>query len=129
MNSVVVLLIIFIAGLVYMLVKKKAPSQNDGVSALLKQDLTEISRGMNELKESLGSKIDSRLEKSQASMGQQLESSAKLIKEVTERLTRLDETNKRVVDVADELKQLQNVLQNPKKKTKSQKYEKSQDKN
>jgi DNA recombination protein RmuC len=71
---------------------------------------------MNELKDSLGEKIDTRLEKSQSSMGKQLESSAKLVKDVTERLTKLDETNKRVVDVADELKQLQNVLQNPKQR-------------
>jgi DNA recombination protein RmuC len=35
---------------------------------------------------------------------------------VTERLTKLDETNKRVVNVADELRVLQNVLQNPKQR-------------
>ena len=35
---------------------------------------------------------------------------------MTGRLTKLDETNKRVVDVADELKMLQNVLQNPKQR-------------
>jgi DNA recombination protein RmuC len=116
MTVVVIVLITLVAGLVILLVRKPAAPVNDQVNALLKQDLTEITRGMNELKESLGNKIDSRLEKSQTSMGQQLESSAKLIKEVTERLTRLDETNKRVVDVADELKQLQNVLQNPKQR-------------
>ncbi len=116
MNTVVIILVVLVAGLAYLLFKQNSAPKDDGVGALLKQDLTEISRGMTELKESLSSKIDSRLEKSQVSMGQQLESSAKLIKEVTERLTRLDETNKRVVDVADELKQLQNVLQNPKQR-------------
>ncbi|HUP26253.1 MAG TPA: DNA recombination protein RmuC, partial [Candidatus Limnocylindrales bacterium] len=34
----------------------------------------------------------------------------------TQRLTKLDETNRRVVDVADELRTLQNVLQNPKQR-------------
>jgi DNA recombination protein RmuC len=52
----------------------------------------------------------------QASMQKQLSESAKLVSDVTQRLAKLDETNKRVVDVADELKTLQNVLQNPKQR-------------
>jgi len=50
------------------------------------------------------------------SIQKQLSTSSKLIAEVTEKLTKLDETNKRVVNVADELKTLQNVLQNPKQR-------------
>ena len=100
---------------IYMNQKQSKP-QTDNSALLLKEDLKTISEGLSQLKETLGDKIDSKLDKSQASMGQQLESSARLIKEVTERLTRLDETNKRVVDVADQLKQLQIVLQNPKQR-------------
>lgn len=102
--------------LAYLLLTKNAKKDDSSAALLLKEDLKTISEGMIQLKESLGDKIDSRLEKSQTSMGQQLQASAKLIKDVTERLTKLDETNKRVVDVADELKQLQNVLQNPKQR-------------
>ncbi len=94
----------------------KESKRENGSALLLKEDLKTLSEGISQLKETLGDKIDSRLEKSQTSMGQQLQESAKLIKDVTERLTKLDETNKRVVDVADELKQLQNVLQNPKQR-------------
>lgn len=68
----------------------------------------------------LTDKIDTRLDKSQEQMRQslttQLGESAKLVRDVTQRLTTLDETNKRVVNVADELKTLQNVLQNPKQR-------------
>lgn len=49
-------------------------------------------------------------------MEKQVDKSQKIIEDVTKRLTKLDETNKRVVDVADELKTLQNVLQNPKQR-------------
>jgi DNA recombination protein RmuC len=49
-------------------------------------------------------------------MQKQLSESAKLVADVTQRLAKLDETNRRVVDVADELKTLQNVLQNPKQR-------------
>jgi DNA recombination protein RmuC len=52
----------------------------------------------------------------QTSVQKQLSESAKLVSDVTQRLTKLDETNRRVVDVADELKTLQNVLQNPKQR-------------
>jgi len=92
-------------------------SQKEEMMAkFFKEDLRNLSEDITKLKDSLGEKIDTRLEKSQESMSQQLVSSARLVKDVTERLTKLDETNKRVVDVADELKQLQNVLQNPKQR-------------
>lgn len=42
--------------------------------------------------------------------------SNKIIAEITRNLTELKDSNKRVVDVADELKTLQNVLQNPKQR-------------
>ena len=87
-------------------------------AALLKQDLIEISRGMGELKEHMNTAVSDRLDKNASLMRdtltKQLSESAKLIGDVTQRLTKLDETNRRVVDVADELKTLQNVLQNPK---------------
>jgi DNA recombination protein RmuC len=40
--------------------------------------------------------------------------SFKLLKDVTERLTKLDETNKQVVNFTEQLEQLQNILKNPK---------------
>ncbi len=40
--------------------------------------------------------------------------SAKIISDVTERLTKLDETNRQVVNFADQLQNLENILQNPK---------------
>jgi DNA recombination protein RmuC len=112
----VVILGAIVIALALLLWRSQQSPKNDSASLLIKQDLTEITRSMGELKESLSQKIDLRLDKSQQSMGKQLEASAKLIKDVTEHLTRLDETNKRVVNVADELKQLQNVLQNPKQR-------------
>lgn len=60
--------------------------------------------------------MDKNQELMRQTMTRQFSESTKLITEVTERLTKLDETNKRVVSVADELKTLQNVLQNPKQR-------------
>jgi len=87
---------------------------------LLKQDLTILSESVNKLKDGLQEQIGERLDKNhemmRESIQKQFSASSKLIGDVTERLTRLDETNKRVVNVADELKTLQNVLQNPKQR-------------
>ena len=39
-----------------------------------------------------------------------------IVREVTERLTKLDETNRQVVSFADQLKRLQDTLNNPKQR-------------
>jgi DNA recombination protein RmuC len=64
----------------------------------------------------MGDKLERSNSVVQTSVQKQLTESAKLITDVTQRLAKLDETNRRVVDVADELKTLQNVLQNPKQR-------------
>lgn len=92
------------------------PPEDKESALMLKQDLITINEQMLALREGLQGHLTERLDKNQESMSKQLEASAKLIKDVTERLTKLDDTNNRVVNVADELKQLQNVLQNPKQR-------------
>ncbi len=94
---------------------QKPPADKES-TLMLKQDLVTINEQMLALREGLQGHLTQRLDKNQESMSKQLAASAQLIKDVTERLTKLDDTNKRVVDVADELKQLQNVLQNPKQR-------------
>jgi len=113
----VTILGILCLGLVVLLLKSSSKKPDDSQNALLlKQDLTLINEQMLSLREGLQGHLTERLDKNQESMSKQLAASAQLIKDVTERLTKLDDTNKRVVDVADELKQLQNVLQNPKQR-------------
>lgn len=98
----------------------KRNSQNGDSSLLLKQDLLSINKELQTLKDSLNQTVNDRLDRNNElmsnSMHKQFSESSKLITEVTNRLTKLDETNKRVVDVADELKLLQNILQNPKQR-------------
>ena len=105
---------------VYILSKKINSLKQDSASSLIKQDITALSAGIERLKDSLNTTVNDRLDKNnelvRSSMQKQFSESAKIIAEVNQRLTKLDETNKRVVDVADELKMLQNVLQNPKQR-------------
>ena len=74
---------------------------------LMKADVTELSRSISQLQESVGNKLERNNQSMQMSMQKQLSESARLVSDVTQRLTKLDETNRRVVDVADELKTLQ----------------------
>ncbi len=103
-----------LAVVVFVLLNRKPADEQSNL--MLKQDLITINEQMLALREGLQGHLTERLDKNQESMSKQLGASAQLIKDVTERLTRLDDTNKRVVDVAEELKVLKNVLQNPKQR-------------
>lgn len=118
-----ILFIIIILGLgvvIYILEHRLKSLKEDSAAALIKQDLVSLTDGISQLKEGLHAQLTDRLDKNQTMMREsimkQFSESSKLITEVTNRLTKLDETNRRVVDVADELKLLQNVLQNPKQR-------------
>ncbi|MBI2009164.1 DNA recombination protein RmuC [Candidatus Saccharibacteria bacterium] len=83
---------------------------------LLKADLTQISENVTQLKEGLQKQLTEQLGQSNKQMTAQFQASAKIITDVTQKLTELDKTNKNVGDIASELKSLQNVLQNPKQR-------------
>lgn len=116
---VLVLLIVVIIGLavvVYVITQRFNELKSAGAVELIKSDVTELTRNIATLQQTMGDKLDKSSQGMAISVQKQLGESAKLIADVTQRLAKLDETNKRVVDVADELKTLQNVLQNPKQR-------------
>ncbi|MFZ2836560.1 DNA recombination protein RmuC [compost metagenome] len=90
--------------------------KNSTAVDFLKGDVTELTRTIGSLQQVMGDTLERNNLSMQTSVQRQLSQSAKLVADVTQRLTKLDETNRRVVDVADELKTLQNVLQNPKQR-------------
>ncbi|MFA5392294.1 MAG: DNA recombination protein RmuC [Candidatus Paceibacterota bacterium] len=60
--------------------------------------------------------LDNKLGESTKILQNQFGQSAQIIREVTEKLTRLDETNKQVVNFADQLRKLEDTLTNPKQR-------------
>jgi DNA recombination protein RmuC len=120
MEMVVIIILLVVAlGLGFALygISQKLRDLKQGSSVeLLKADVTELNRTIATLQTSLGDKLERNAATMQTSMQKQLSESMKLVGDVSQRLTKLDETNRRVVDVADELKTLQNVLQNPKQR-------------
>ncbi|HVX58295.1 MAG TPA: DNA recombination protein RmuC [Candidatus Saccharimonadales bacterium] len=95
--------------------KPKAASDSEA-TMLLKADMQELTKGMGALKDSLQKQLTEQMGNSNKQMQAQFAASAKIIADVTQKLTELDRTNKSVGDVASELKTLQNVLQNPKQR-------------
>jgi DNA recombination protein RmuC len=78
-------------------------NQMQELARLIDQKTTETNKTMNDTQAALHKTI-------QTQFGQ----SAKIITDVTEKLTKLDETNKQVMGFADQLQNLGDVLQNPK---------------
>lgn len=99
------------AGIVFFLVRsKKEEKKEDGTGLqLILSQLNEISRTVDQ-------KIGESSKEMQENLRHQSNQSIKIIQEVTERLTKLDETNKQVVSFADQLQNLQDILKNPKQR-------------
>ncbi len=117
--TVTVIFVIVGFGTVYFLLKKRAssPDKKDDQSLLLLQNqVAEVARMLDSKLGESSRVIDAKLAESMRAMQHQSSESAKIIRDVTERLTRLDETNKQVVNFADQLKNLQDILKNPKQR-------------
>ena len=93
----------------YFLLGKKREEKKDMGLDLILQQLNELSRT-----------VDTKLGESHKQVNESLKfhssESNKIIRDVTERLTRLDETNKQVISFADQLQNLENILKNPKQR-------------
>jgi len=116
---IISLLVIICVGLVaglFVLNSKVSELKNKSSVDMLKTDMVELGRSIQQLSVSVSDKLERSNQAVSTSVQKQLSESSKLVSDVTQRLAKLDETNRRVVDVATELKTLQNVLSNPKQR-------------
>jgi len=124
----IILVVIAVAANIFMviaLMRRKNEKQTAGLDEGLKLVLEQMNTNVNQLSSTLDRKVgdltktvDTKMNESnrsvQESVRAQLSESSKLIKEVTQGLTKLDETNRQVVSFADQLQNLQDILKNPK---------------
>ena len=105
-------LIVGFGALFYFLMQLKKrsekPTDGDAMKLLLHQ--------MNELSNVVDRKMSETTKHMNESMKTQFTESSKLIKDVTQGLVKLDQTNQQVVSFADQLRQLQDILKNPKQR-------------
>ncbi len=125
--AIIVLLVLIVNGvLVWFLVKKnenlgKASNASDDTGfKLILEQVNEISRVVDRKVGELNKTVDSKMTETSRhlndSLRMQFGESAKLIRDVTQGLTKLDETNRQVVSFADQLQSLQDILKNPKQR-------------
>ena len=103
-NILLVVIILALGATIFLLLRaQKKPAENENL--MIMQRIGELNQA-----------LDSKLSESNKTIQSQYGSSMKIIQDVTERLTKLDETNRQVVGFADQLRNLQDVLQNPKQR-------------
>lgn len=113
---VILLLILNLVVLVFFTTSRNTKKTDETGALLLKQDLTNLANNVTSLKDGLQRQLDEKLTQSNRQVMAQFTESAKIIKDVTAKLTELEKTNQQVGNIAGELKVLQNVLQNPKQR-------------
>lgn len=108
-----VALLILVGVLIWLFLKRgkneeEKPKDDMAMKLLLQQ--------MNELTRTVDQKIGESGKLLNESVRAQFSESAKIIREVTQGLTKLDETNKQVISFTDQLQSLQDILKNPKQR-------------
>lgn len=116
MEALILVILVINAVLVAALLFRRNVKSDDTSTLLLKQDLTTLSANVTELKDGIQKQLTEQLGASNKQIATQSAASIKILQDVTEKLTKLEGTNKNVGDIANELKTLQNVLQNPKQR-------------
>ncbi|MDO8592220.1 MAG: DNA recombination protein RmuC [bacterium] len=109
-----ILLVLGVIGVIVLLTKKKeaGPSQDSEKLIAMMERLTQMSEQNRELRAAMDGKLSETHRANQIQFGQ----TAKIISEVTEKLTKLDETNKQVINFSAQLQNLQDILKNPKQR-------------
>ncbi len=111
MENISIIIIAFLIGgiIAYFFFNKKELKPENDTGAQLLSHITELIKN-----------VDNKLGESNKQVNESLKfhssESNKIIRDVTERLTRLDETNKQVISFADQLQSLENILKNPKQR-------------
>jgi len=116
MNILVIVVLVLNVVLVALIFLRRPPKADDSSALLIKQDLTNLSGSISDLKDGLQKQLDEKLGQNNKQMVAQFSESAKIIKDVTTKLTELEKTNQQVGNIAGELRVLQNTLQNPKQR-------------
>ncbi len=114
MNTIllVIILLFVIAFFVISLKKNKKDDTGDKENTSMQLLLTQI----NELARTVDHKLSESQKEVSDTIRHQTNQSQSIIRDITERLTRLDETNKQVISFTDQLQSLQDILKNPKQR-------------
>jgi DNA recombination protein RmuC len=87
---------------------------------LMMQNIGDMGRAVDQkisgMERAVGDRLNFSAKEMHETIHHQTSESTKILRDVTEKLTKLDETNKQVVGFADQLQNLQDILKNPKQR-------------
>lgn len=92
-------------GIAYFFFKREGVVEDKGGLLLIQNQINDLAK-----------RLDRRMEESQVALSRSMNTQFSHIKDITESLIRLDETNKQVVNFAGQLQNLQDILKNPKQR-------------
>lgn len=111
-----VVLGVIVGAFIAWVITRILPRVSQGEEKEGQQGLILLQNQIANLTKAIDSKLGESNKEMQTAVRTQFSESQKLIKDITEQITHVKETNKQVVNVADQLKSLQNTLQNPKQR-------------
>ncbi len=113
---VLTILVLIGIGLLYSRLSKAGTGGTDPQTQEKLIRLEERLQQLNEKSTEQTRVLDVKLGESTKALQQQFGQSTKIVQDVTEKLTKLDETNRQVLNFSDQLRNLQDILQNPKQR-------------
>lgn len=96
--------------------KKDNSQDQELIFKVLKEDLQNIREEIKETREKNIESLENQLKTAREHTENQLKETSKIVRDVTEKLTKLDDTNKQVMGFAEQLQSLENILKNPKQR-------------
>ncbi len=132
MSSIEIVLVLFLGGILAVLIyvhflRKETPVEDSNSMLLLQQQLEQLRASMDQQRETIDERLGESGKQMYDSLKEQSSRSQQLIQDINKQVgeqlqnvvrgvTTLGETNKQVVGFAEQLKQLQDVLKNPKQR-------------
>lgn len=108
------------AGLIYLLLRNQSPKDDQRLD-FMSQQFQQTTQTMLQQMNAVSNILDTRLqensrvnERTHQSVGERLDNAAKVINKVTDRLSSLEEANKKIYEVGKDISSLQEILRAPK---------------
>lgn len=112
----IIISIFSLTALGYMFYRMNKATENKGEDKMLFEYIESLRKEIRDRDDKMQDRMAKGLEHSSATIQRQFTESSKLITSVTEKLTKLDETNKQVLGFSEQMQSLENILKNPKQR-------------
>jgi DNA recombination protein RmuC len=111
-NLIFLIILLAFSVVIFLSQRKKVDNMDNEKLLILTEKISQLKDDNERLREVMDAKLSETHKTTQMQFG----ASQKLVSEVTEKLTKLDETNRQVIGFSEQLKNLQDILKNPKQR-------------